>query len=171
MESLSEMKEKLFITSQENIKTCHFNKKYKTKRICDKKNFYYRNNRSLTYKNTHSNSMSFNYNSFNNTLSKDNFSLKDIKEIKSKDKNNKISLKFTIIDNENKENEKIISCYKNDLFSDVIDKLLNNKIIENKEQIKGFSIKNKEKSFIDIDKTVASNGLEDNSQIIINMKP
>ena len=69
------MKEKIFMNSQENIKTYHINKKYKTKRICDKKNFYYRNNRCLTYKNTHSNSMSFNYNSFNNTLSKDNFSL------------------------------------------------------------------------------------------------
>ena len=71
--------------------------------------------------------------------------------------------------NNTEENGAIISCKKNSLFSDVLDKLVDNKLILNKNKIKGFYNKNNN-NIIDINKTIANNGLEDNTQILVDLK-
>ena len=86
-----------------------------------------------------------------------------------KKENTLVSLKFIMLNNKNEESGAIISCRKNNLFSEIIDKLIKTYKNLDKSKIKGFMIKNKENIIIDQNKTIDENKIEDNSNIIINM--
>ena len=81
-----------------------------------------------------------------------------------------ISLKFIIYNNKSEENGIIVSCKKNDLFSEVVNKLLRIHTNLNKNKIKGFKIRNNNKNIIiDQNKTIECNKLENNTNIIVEM--
>ena len=86
-----------------------------------------------------------------------------------KKENTLVSLKFIIVNNQKEESGTIISCGKNNLFSDIIDKLMKTLKNLDRNKIKGFTIKNKTNILIDQNKTIKENKIDDNSHIIINM--
>lgn len=167
LKSLSELKEQVFMSSQENEKNEEIKKKFHNKKTYNKINNYnsLTSRRSNSINNIHTNNIynNINYNSncVSNTISNINSPIKEDKLV---------SLKFIMTDNNTEKNGAIISCKKNTLFSDVLDKLVDNKLILNKNKIKGFYNKNNNNSIIDINKTIANNGLEDNSQILVDLK-
>lgn len=103
----------------------------------------------------------------NNNINKSNSNIYSDKN-SAKKENNLISLKFIKINNKKEESGFIISCRKNILFSDIIDKLMNTQKNLDINKIKGFTIK-KTNLIIDLNKTIEENKIEDNSHIIINM--
>ena len=185
LDLLSELKEKVFMSSQENEKNEEIKKTINNKKRYNKINNYnsVTSKRSNSINNIHTNNI------YNNTNYNSNCASNTVSNINSPIKEDKlISLKFIMTYNNTEENGAIISCRKNTLFSDVLDKLaledskfpyqliskediglLDNKLILNKNKIKGFYNKNNN-NIIDINKTIANNGLEDNTQILVDLK-
>lgn len=166
LDSLSELKEKVFMSSQENEKNEEIKKIIHNKKRYNKINNYnsVTSRRSNSINNIHTNNI------YNNTNYNSNCASNTVSNINSPIKEDKlISLKFIMTYNNTEENGAIISCKKNTLFSDVLDKLVDNKLILNKNKIKGFYNKNNN-NIIDINKTIANNGLEDNTQILVDLK-
>lgn len=80
-----------------------------------------------------------------------------------------INVEFIKMGNQ-KEGEPIkISCKKDNLFSEVVDKFLEESKLD-KTKILGYSIKNDMSSPIDMNKTVKNNGIEESNKIYINME-
>ena len=86
-----------------------------------------------------------------------------------KKKNNLVSLKFIMSNYKKGESGIIVSCRKNNLFSDIIDKLMKTHKNLDRNKIKSFTIKNKANIVIDQNKTIEENKIEDNSHIIMNI--
>ena len=86
-----------------------------------------------------------------------------------KKENKLVSLKFIMSNNKKGETGVIVSCRKNNLFSDIIDKLMKTNKNLDRNKVKRFTIKNKENIVINQNKTIEENKIEDNSHIIINI--
>lgn len=91
-------------------------------------------------------------------------------EKKAGDNNEKlITVEFIKMGNKPEGEPIKISCKKDNLFSEVVDKLLKESKLD-KTKILGYSTKNDMSASIDMNKTVKNNGIEESNKIYINME-
>ena len=94
-------------------------------------------------------------------------------EKEKKDGNNNdeklITVEFIKMENQQEGEPIKISCKKDNLFSEVVDKFLEESKL-NKTKILGYSTKNDMSASIDMNKTIQNNGIKESNKIYINME-
>ena len=135
---------------------------------------FYGENKTVKYNNVN---LNIHYNAFDTTQFRrkspakiNNNNTEEKKEKKAGDNNEKlITVEFIKMGNQPEGESIKISCKKDNLFSEVVDKFLKESKLD-KTKILGYSTKNDMSASIDMNKTVKNNGIEESNKVYINME-
>ena len=147
---------------------------HKTQRSYIGDGSFYGENKNAKYNNVN---LNIHYNAFDTTkfrrkspVTIKNNNTEEEKEKKDGNNNEKlITVEFIKIGNQQEGEPIKISCNKDNLFSEVVDKFLGESKLD-KTKILGYSTKNDMSASIDMNKTVQNNGIEESNKIYINME-
>lgn len=147
---------------------------HKTQRSYIGDGSFYGNNKASKFNNIN---LNMNYNAFDSTRFRKNspVTIKNNNTEGAKEKNDGnnneklITVEFIKMGNQTEEEPIKISCKKDNLFSEVVDKFLEESKLD-KTKILGYSTKNDMSASIDMNKTVKNNGIEESNKIYINME-
>lgn len=148
---------------------------HKTQRSYIGDGSFYGENKTTKFNNVN---LNIHYNAFDTTkfrrknpITIKNNNTEEEKEKKNRNNNDEklINVEFIKMENQQEGEPIKISCKKDNLFSEVVDKFLEESKLD-KTKILGYSTKNDMSASIDMNKTIQNNGIEESNKIYINME-